>query len=177
MLGRTVEKMVQEDPNTVPPETLVISDTVDLAVSLPTEVRRASRAALVYKLFFVFENFLRDLVLDVLSDKAGPNWWTLVPPDVQKEVEDLEKVDETKQWMALTSRDKLSLTTYPQLLKIIDNCWKEGFDSQIRDKQLIQEARLLTHLRNAICHMTDVPDEEVDRIKQVLRDWFRMVAP
>src|SRR5258707_3935097 len=121
MLGRTVERLVQQDPNIVPPESLVLSDTVDLALSLPTEVRQSSRAALVYKLFFVFENFLRDLVLDVLSDKAGTNWWTLVPPDVQKEVEDLERVDETKQWMALASRDKLSLTTYPQLLRIVEN--------------------------------------------------------
>lgn len=177
MLGRSVEKLIQEDPSTVPPDSLAMSDTVDLAIALPAEVRQSTRAALVYKLFFVFENFLRDLVLDVLSDKAGPTWWTLVPTDVQQEVEELEKVDETKQWMALASRDKLSLTTYPQLLKIILDCWKEGFDVQVRDKGLVQEAKLLTHLRNAICHMTDVPDEEVERVKQVLRDWFRIVSP
>jgi Swt1-like HEPN len=176
-LGRSIERLIQQDTTVVPPQSLAISDALDLAILLPADVRESVRAALVYKLFFVFENFLRDLVLDVLSDKAETNWWSLVPADVRKEVEELERVDETKQWMALASREKLSLTTYPQLLKIILDCWNEGFDQQIRDKGLVQEARLLAHLRNAICHMTDVPDEEVERIKQVLRDWFRIVSP
>ena len=63
MLGRTVEQLIQENPETVPPESLSISETVDLAVGSPTEVRKAIRAAFAYKLFFVFENYLRELVL------------------------------------------------------------------------------------------------------------------
>ena len=67
--------------------------------------------------------------------------------------------------------------TLPQLLKEIDEKWKEGFEDLVRDKGLIQEARLLTHLRNTICHMSIIPAEEVERIKQTMRDWFRVVAP
>lgn len=177
MLGRGVEKLVGQHPDTVPNESLLISDSYDLAIALPNKVREASRAALVYKLFYVFENFLRDLVLSVLSDAHGANWWDKVPGNVQKDVADLEQTEETKAWMALGSRDKLSLTTYPQLLSIIEQCWKDGFADLIRDKNLIQEARLIAHLRNAICHMTHIPDEEVERIMQVLRDWFRIVSP
>jgi hypothetical protein len=177
MLGRTVEKLIQDNPETVPPESLEISDTVDLSTALPKLVWRSNRAALVYKLFFVFENYLRDLVLEILSEKHGEKWWEKVPSNVQTDVADLEQTEETKKWMAVGSRDKLSLTTYNQLLQIINDCWKEGFDSIIRDKGLIQEARLIAHIRNAICHMTDVPDEEIERVKQVLRDWFRIVSP
>lgn len=89
--------------------------------------------------------------------------------------QNLSKTEETKKWMALETRDKLSLTN--QLLQIINDCWKDRFDSIVRDKGLIQEARLIAHLRNAARHMTDVPEEEVDRVKQVLRDWFRIVTP
>jgi hypothetical protein len=79
--------------------------------------------------------------------------------------------------MALGSRDKSALLTLPQLLKIIDHTWKEGFDEVVRDKGLVQEARLLVHLRNTICHMSIISPEEIDRIKQTMRDWFRIVAP
>jgi Swt1-like HEPN len=79
--------------------------------------------------------------------------------------------------MALGSRPKLALTTYPQLLSIIEHRWDDDFKSLIRDKSLIQEARHIGHIRNALCHMTDVPQEEVERVKQVIRDWFRVVAP
>jgi hypothetical protein len=177
MLGRTAERLIESHPDTVISESLTISDAYDLATALPRETRQATHAATVYKLFSVFENFLRDLVLGALSESYGPNWWEKVPRDVQNAVAEMEETEDTKEWMALGTRDKLALTTYPQLLKIIEECWKDGFEEIIRDKSLLQEARLITHLRNAICHMTDVPDEEVERVKQVLRDWFRIVSP
>jgi hypothetical protein len=59
----------------------------------------------------------------------------------------------------------------------MDHAWKDGFDEIVRDKGLVQEARLIGHLRNTICHMTDIPIEETDRIRQTIRDWFRVVAP
>jgi len=31
--------------------------------------------------------------------------------------------------------------------------------------------------RNTICHMSIIPSEELERIKQTMRDWFRVVAP
>jgi hypothetical protein len=175
MLGRTVEQLIAENPATVPPESLSISDTVDLAVGSPAEVRRAIRAAFVYKLFFVYENYLRELVMAVLTEKYHAEWWEKIDPNTRKDVAELQEKEETKQWMALESRDQLALVTYPQLLAIMEHCWKDVFEPVVRDKQLILEARRVGHLRNAICHMTDIPDEEVDRVKQLLRDWFRVV--
>ncbi|MFY3745903.1 Swt1 family HEPN domain-containing protein [Anaeromyxobacter sp. Red801] len=177
MLGQTARRVAHAHPETVPPESLRISGSLDLAVVLPAEVRDASRAAEVYRLFFVFEQYLRDLVLGVLSEKDKENWWTRVPPDVQTEVAKLEENEETKFWMGLGSRDKISLTTYPQLLRIIEHLWKEDFEEVLRDRSLVQEARHVAHLRNITCHMNVVPIEEVERVRIVLRDWFRAVAP
>ncbi len=177
MLGQTAEHLVQQQPETAPSASLLLTETFDLAPLLPQKVKLATHASEVYRLFFVFENFLREFVLDVLSEGGKVDWWTKVPKDVQQDIEDLEKTEEVKAWMALGTRDRLSLTTYNQLLKVIDDCWKTGFETLVRDKYLIQEARHIAHLRNAACHMTDVPDEEVTRIKQVLRDWFRVVSP
>jgi hypothetical protein len=146
-----------------------------LAVASPVEVRKAIRAAFVYKLFFVFENYLRELVTSVLTEKYAAAWWDEVEPGVKKEIDTLKEKEDTKQWMALEPRDQLALATYPQLLAIMEYRWKDAFDPVVRDKQLISEARRVGHLRNAICHMTDIPDEEVNRVKQLLRDWFRVV--
>jgi hypothetical protein len=82
-------------------------------------------------------------------------------------------------WMALNSRSKLSLTTLPQLLKIIEDShnWKNFFEAVVRDKSLLQEARHISHIRNTICHMGEISEEELARVKQVMRDWLRVVEP
>jgi hypothetical protein len=159
-------------------KTLCSSKEYDLSTLVPQEVRRAVNASEAYKLFFVFESYLRDVVVEVLSNEGqNQSWWDKIPGDVQDEVAKLEAQEEIKSWMALGSRDKSALMTLPQLLKVIDSNWKSGFEELVRDKGLIQEARLLVHLRNTICHMSTISAEELERIKLTMRDWFRVVAP
>jgi hypothetical protein len=177
MLGQSAAKEVRGVPGFVPLEPLRISDTDDLAEILPDAVGKANDSAEVYKLFFVFERYLRQLVISVLSRDGKEGWWEKVPKDVQDEISKLEDTEETKSWMSLGSRDKSALITYPQLLKIIEHRWKEHFEDLLRDKALLQEARLIGHLRNAICHMSSIPEEEKSRIRQTIRDWFRRIAP
>lgn len=177
MLGQSAARTLAKREDLVPAETLLISDSYDLAEVMPEVVHAAIRGADAFKLFFVFESYLRDLIIDVLSNDPAVQWWDKLPPDVKQEVEALAENEDTKSWMALGTRDRSTLMTYPQLLRVIDHNWKHGFSDLLRDKSLIQEARVLSHLRNAVAHMTTIPEEELERIKQVMRDWFRMVAP
>ena len=48
--------------------------------------------------------------------------------------------------------------------------WNDAFKVIVRDKFLIQEGRGISHLRNTVCHMSDISDEEVNRIRQVMRE-------
>lgn len=177
MLGQTAERTVTSIEELIPKETLLLSPSYDLAPLLPESVRNATRASETYRLFFVFENFLRDFVVETLSKDTAISWWDKLPKDVQDEIAKLEQTEEVKSWMALGSRDKSALMTFPQLLRVIDHAWKAGFEELVRDKSLIHEARLIGHLRNTICHMSAIPDEETDRVRQTMRDWFRIVAP
>lgn len=177
MLGQTATKTIHYAPDVAHPEPLLISELFDLSAVMPDSVREANNASIAYKLFFVFENYLREFVVDILSKNGKESWWEKIPSDLQKEVIDIEGKEEVKSWMALGSRDKSALLTYPQLLSIIDNSWKDYFQELVRDKALIQEARHITHLRNTICHMSNINSEELGRLKQVMRDWFRMVSP
>jgi hypothetical protein len=177
MLGQGAERTLSHRTDLVPANQLLVSETFDLSEVVPDTVRGAIQAAEAFKLFFVFERYLKDIIIDVLSQDPAVQWWERLPTDVRSEIEALESTEDTKTWMALGTRDKSALMTYPQLLRIIDVCWKPHFADVVRDKSLIQQARVLGHLRNAVAHMTPVPDEELGRIKQVMRDWFRMVAP
>jgi hypothetical protein len=177
MLGQGAERTVEGLEGVAPSDSLLLSPSYDLAPLLPDVVKDAMRAAEAYKLLFVFEQYLRDLVVDVLSKDTTTTWWDKVPKDVQDQVTELEQTEEVKAWMAVGSRDKSALMTYPQLLRAMDHNWKGTFDLVVRDKTLINQARAVGHLRNTICHMTPIPEEETERVRQVMRDWFRLVAP
>jgi Swt1-like HEPN len=177
MLGQSASREMRQVPGLVPPEPLRLSKTHDLSVLVPDSVRMALEAAEAYKLFFVFERYLLEFVIGVLTKDGTEDWWPKVPKDVQEELTKLEETEDAKSWMSLGSRDKSALMTYPQILRVIDHGWKDQFEDLIRDKALIQQARLIGHLRNTICHMTTIPEEEVERVRQTMRDWFRRVAP
>ncbi len=146
---------------------------------LPVETREAVDLAETFKLFYVLENYLRDFILNVLSKADKDNWRNAVPKDVQDTVAGYESTEESKQRMNLDQRGKLALTTLPQLLRIIEdnNNWKTHFEPFVRDKALIGQTRLIVHTRNTVCHMSPVTAEEHQRVQQVMRDWFRVVAP
>jgi hypothetical protein len=179
MLGQTAAREISSLKETAPPKKELLSGTYDLSLVLPELVKKAFLAADGYRLFFIFENYIRKFVFDVLSEKDASDWWLKIPKDVRDEVERLEETEEQKMWMALNSRSKLSLTTLPQLLKIIEDShnWKNFFEAVVRDKSLLQEARHISHIRNTICHMGEISEEELARVKQVMRDWLRVVEP
>ncbi len=177
MLGQAATRAIHRLEDVVPSDSLYLSASYDLAPLVPDTVRRSSDAASAYRLFFVFESYLRELIVEVLSVDGKESWWDKVPSDIQGEVAKLEETEEMKGWMALGSRDKSALMTLPQLLRVIDVNWKGAFDEVVRDKSLVQEARLIGHLRNTICHMSPISDEELARVRQTMRDWFRVVAP
>ena len=177
MLGQSAERVLGEHPHLASSQPLMLSDSYDLSVAAPEVVRQATSAADAYRLFFVFENYLRELVVRALSKDGTESWWEKIPHGIQEEVKKLAETEEVKSWMALGSRDESLLMTYPQLLTVIDERWKEYFTDFLRDKALVQEARHVSHLRNTVCHMSPIPDEELQRVRQVMRDWFRVVAP
>jgi hypothetical protein len=71
MLGQAAEKTVAAEEDIVPKESLLLSSSYDLAALVPDKVRRATEASEGYKLFFVFEEYLRELVVEVLTKDNG----------------------------------------------------------------------------------------------------------
>lgn len=176
--GRAATKAIREQPNVVAQHPLLLSPTFDVNSILPALAKQADQTSEVYRLFFVFENYLRDLVTTIMRDKFGEDWWNHVPPNVKGDAEKLRETEEMKAWMAAAARSNAALLTYQQLLSVISDLWKDAdFESALRDKMLIHGARTISHTRNTVCHMSPVTDEEADRVRQIMRDWFRAYEP
>src|SRR5690348_11007168 len=91
MLGQAAERTVDALEDVVPKDMLMLSASYDLAPLVPEKVRQAVEASEAYKLFFVFESYLRDFIVEVLSSDPSISWWDKVPKDVQDEVTKLEQ--------------------------------------------------------------------------------------
>ena len=64
MLGQVAERTVSSSEAVVPKEELLLSPMYDLAEIVPEKVRRATSASEGYKPFFVFEEYLREMVVE-----------------------------------------------------------------------------------------------------------------
>src|ERR1700744_2118714 len=96
LLGQTAERALSKLDEIVPKDSLLISPSYDLAMLVPDKVRRAIEASESYRLFFVFEEYLRELIGEVLSKENQQEWWSKVPKDVQDQVASLEATEEIK---------------------------------------------------------------------------------
>jgi hypothetical protein len=173
--GRLANREAASHEFAAPAQPLLIGPNQDLRTMVPETVKDAMEAAEGYKLFFVFENYLRKIVFSVLSEKFKEQWWEQVPEDIRTKVERLEEKEETKAWMDVTKRRQIDLLTFFELISIIERLWDQYFKELIQDNMLIEETRILVHLRNTICHMEPVPDTELERIRTAFRDWSRIV--
>jgi hypothetical protein len=91
-LGQTADRIVETIEDVVPRDSLLLSASYDLAEIVPNSVRSATRASEAYKLFFVFEEYLRQLIIEVMTKEGeAKTWWDYVPQDVKDEVSRLEQ--------------------------------------------------------------------------------------
>src|SRR5882757_8539062 len=97
MLGQTADKTIAKIEEVVPKDSLLIAKDIDLALLAPDRVRKAVEASDAYKLFFFFEAYLRELIVEALSEEGiVANWYDKVPKDVQDEITKLEATEEMK---------------------------------------------------------------------------------
>ena len=75
MLGQSSQKAIAKIPETVPPETLLLSQTEALALVLPSEVRRAAAVAETFKLFFVSRKMYKKKSRKQSRQKSRSNGW------------------------------------------------------------------------------------------------------
>jgi hypothetical protein len=135
----------------------------------------AARMARYYQIFYMLENDIRGLIADTLEAAHKANWWdTCVPQPVKDEVAK-NRDREAKAGVSTRSDSDLDYTTFGQLGDIIRDNWSD-FAGMLSNQSAVSRVfAALNMLRGTIAHCGMLADDEVDRLKLAIRDWFRVL--
>jgi hypothetical protein len=135
--------------------------------------REAAAMAPQYEVFYSLEKTVRALVADTLSDE-DPGWWeNAVPPQVRADAENRQQ-REVDTGITPRSDDPIDFTTFGELGQIILHNW-EVFEQTFSSRKAVERVTAnLNTLRAPIAHCSPLADDEVDRLRLAVRDWFRL---
>ena len=137
--------------------------------------KNASRMARYYEVFYMLENDIRRLIGDTMESAHGKDWWnTQVSQAVMEEVKK-NKNREEQAAVTIRSDDDIDYTTFGQLSEIIRDNWID-FAGMLSNPQAVNRVLAgLNMLRGTIAHCGVLAEDEVDRLKLAIRDWFRVL--
>jgi hypothetical protein len=135
----------------------------------------AERMAEYYKVFYAFENYIRDFVTSVLEDEEGEeDWWeNRVPESIRRSAQSARQ-RELDTGVTPRSDAMLTYTSFGDLGEIIKANLDRfgGLFASTRGLEATM-ARLNT-LRGPIMHCGVLAEDEVVRLKTSVGDWFRL---
>jgi Swt1-like HEPN len=129
-----------------------------------------------YELFYCLEQSIRKLISETLHESAGANWWdSKAPSGIVQEVKDrLRK--ETDSGVTRRSDAAIDYTTFGELAVIITSNW-DLFGTIFTSRRAVEKVMSnLNLLRGPIAHCCPLSEDEVDRLKLTVKDWFRMIG-
>lgn len=135
----------------------------------------AAKMAAYYEIFYMLENDIRRLISETLEASHGAGWWDAVVPQAVKEEVTKNKNREFQNAMSERSEEEIDYTTFGQLSDIIRTNWND-FAGMLSNQSAVSRVLSgLNMLRGTIAHCGNLADDEVDRLKLAIRDWFRVL--
>src|SRR5437870_1659114 len=107
-----------------------------------------------------------------MTERKGAAWWSFVPDNVKKRVDQKKKDIEENKWHQATIGSDINYTLFGDLASIMVKEWQEFedlFPTQAWVKVRLDE---LERSRNFIAHGNVLPDSEIERLEQYLDDWL-----
>lgn len=137
--------------------------------------RNAARMSRYYEIFYLLENDIRRLIVETMDAAHGSNWWdTRVSQPVRDEVKK-NRDREAQAGLSVRSDDDIDYTTFGQLGDIIKDNWSD-FAGMLSNQSAVSRVLWgLNMLRGTIAHCGVLAEDEVDRLKLAIRDWFRVL--
>lgn len=130
-----------------------------------------------YEVFYCLEQAIRKLIVETLEDSEGANWWdsARIPSDIKADVVALVK-KERDNGITPRSDKMIDYTTFGQLSVIITSNW-DLFEPTLKSKRAVERVMAnLNLLRGPIAHCCPIQEDEVDRLRLAVKDWFRMIG-
>ena len=102
-------------------------------------------------------------------------WWdTHVPQNIKEELKK-NRNREAQAAVTLRSEDEIDYTTFGQLWDIIRENWVDFAGMLSNQSAVCRVLTGLNMLRGTIAHCGVLAEDEVDRLKLAIRDWFRVL--
>jgi len=136
----------------------------------------AKKMAEHYEVFYCLERSIRSLVVQLMEEKYGENWWdTKVNGSIIANVEANIKREEES---GFTQRSELKIdyTTFGELSQIVSGNW-EAFADLFKNPRAFQKIMTsLNLLRGPIAHCCPLAEDEIVRLEITVKDWFRLMS-
>ncbi len=174
MLETELDKLEKSGYDIQHIDTIHKNDIVDTDYFEYQILASARKMARFYVYYYAFENSIRSLISGRLEEKYGINWWEMkAPPGVKKNVEE-NQTKEKETAMAIRSDDPLDYTNFGELIDIINFNW-DDFSDTIRSKKAMESViSQFGKIRNVIAHSCELEDDDILRLKLLVKDWFRI---
>ena len=137
--------------------------------------QNAARMAEYYKIFYMLENDMHRLIAETLETAHGSDWWDKHVPEAVK-VEVKKNINrEAHAGVSIRSDADIDYTTFGQLGDIIRENWADFAGMLSNQSAVTRVFSALNMLRGTIAHCGLLAEDEVDRLKLAIKDWFRVL--
>jgi Swt1-like HEPN len=132
----------------------------------------------VYYRLFLFENKVRRLTERVLIESKGDDWFDgpAVPEPIRDRAKEVMEKEGAARFQSIRGANPLNYCFLPDLGKIIDENWADFEEVIYRRDWAMGKFEDLRLIRNAIAHMSDVAEDDQERLDIILRDWNRQIG-
>lgn len=130
-----------------------------------------------YEVFYCLEQAIRKVITETLEEAEGADWWNSarVPPDIKADVAALVK-KERDNGITQRSDRMIDYTTFGQLSVMITSNW-DLFEPTIKSRRGVERVMAnLNLLRGSIAHCCPMQEDEEDRLRLAVKDWFRTIG-
>ncbi len=129
-----------------------------------------------YKLFYMLENDIRRLIDETITeDNKSALWWDKYAPDSAKAEYKSNIQREQEAGFTPRSDNPLDYLTFGQLGDIIRANYTLFGGIWSNPKAMGRVMYSLNNLRGPIAHCGLLAEDEVDRLKLAVKDWFRLL--
>lgn len=119
---------------------------------------------------FVLEVGLRELIIETLSEAAGPKWFkTHLPTDISQKYFRGIQAERAAKWSAHVAHHPLYYIDFPDLTKILEKNWNTVFKDVFQDKAVFSGSlKSLEPVRNKLAHNRKVSETDRSLVEGVL---------
>jgi len=132
--------------------------------------------ARLYALVYCFENSVRSLIAERLSDRHGNDWALKIPSKVRQYAENRQKDARENSWLEGENKDVLGFVDFGHLSSIITDNWDDFADLVPSQHWIKQRFDELEKARNFVAHNRLLLPGEFQRVEMYVSDWNRMVG-